>query len=239
LVLIPHTPCSHFGPYIFRKIFLSHVVRLDAIFAVIAHVSLPYNIPCFQIKIKALFRFRGRLLRAVRLNSLGFWTIVFFTRRGYWPCAQPPTWRIRPPYLYPPETGWPSYTPRHWVPILVASYDYSYSPVATQRTVHPYMKQFVTCRTVDLLGFISLPLGVVTASDLPTGWLHIWYCPNYLLATPCPSDIQREPKLSLLGVGHICHPVTPTLFIVDLRPYHSPVYGNLWMQETFRLYFNA
>jgi hypothetical protein len=24
LVLILHTPCSHFGPYIFRKIFLSH-----------------------------------------------------------------------------------------------------------------------------------------------------------------------------------------------------------------------
>jgi hypothetical protein len=24
------------------------------------------------------------------------------------------------PYLCPPETGWPSYTPRHWVPILVA-----------------------------------------------------------------------------------------------------------------------
>jgi hypothetical protein len=25
--------------------------------------------------------------------------------------------------LCPPETGWPSYIPRHWVPILVASYD--------------------------------------------------------------------------------------------------------------------
>jgi hypothetical protein len=41
--------------------------------------------------------------------------------------------------LYPPEAGWPSYTPRHWVPILVASYgthglrwDYSYSPVTTR-----------------------------------------------------------------------------------------------------------
>jgi hypothetical protein len=27
----------------------------------------------------------------------------------------PPTWRDRSPYLYPPGTGWPSYTPRHWV----------------------------------------------------------------------------------------------------------------------------
>jgi hypothetical protein len=28
----------------------------------------------------------------------------------------PPTWRPRSAYLYPPGTGWPSYTPRHWVP---------------------------------------------------------------------------------------------------------------------------
>jgi hypothetical protein len=28
----------------------------------------------------------------------------------------PPTRGSRSPYLYPPGTGWPSYTPRHWVP---------------------------------------------------------------------------------------------------------------------------
>jgi hypothetical protein len=28
----------------------------------------------------------------------------------------PPTWRARFPYLYPPGTGWPSYTSGHWVP---------------------------------------------------------------------------------------------------------------------------
>jgi hypothetical protein len=27
----------------------------------------------------------------------------------------PRTWRARSPYLYPPGTGCPSYTPRHWV----------------------------------------------------------------------------------------------------------------------------
>jgi hypothetical protein len=27
-----------------------------------------------------------------------------------------PTWRARSPYLYPPGTGWSSYTPRHWDP---------------------------------------------------------------------------------------------------------------------------
>jgi hypothetical protein len=28
----------------------------------------------------------------------------------------PPTCRARSSYLYPPGTGWPSHTPRHWVP---------------------------------------------------------------------------------------------------------------------------
>jgi hypothetical protein len=28
----------------------------------------------------------------------------------------PPTWRAKFTYLYPPATGWPSYTPRHQVP---------------------------------------------------------------------------------------------------------------------------
>jgi hypothetical protein len=43
----------------------------------------------------------------------------------------PPTWRARSPYLYPPGTGWPSYTPGHWVPIL--------SPLTTRRaTVEVY-----------------------------------------------------------------------------------------------------
>jgi hypothetical protein len=27
----------------------------------------------------------------------------------------PPIWRTRSLYLYPPGTGWPGYTPRHWV----------------------------------------------------------------------------------------------------------------------------
>jgi hypothetical protein len=59
------------------------------------------------------------------------WAIAFlgfpynrsFTGWSCQPHAQPPTLRTRPPYLWPPETGWPSYTPRHWVPILVAFYD--------------------------------------------------------------------------------------------------------------------
>jgi hypothetical protein len=37
----------------------------------------------------------------------------------------PRTWRARFPYLYPPGTGCPSYTPGHWVPFL--------SPLTTRR----------------------------------------------------------------------------------------------------------
>jgi hypothetical protein len=37
----------------------------------------------------------------------------------------PPTWRARFPYLCPPGTGWPSYTPGHCVPFL--------SPLTTRR----------------------------------------------------------------------------------------------------------
>jgi hypothetical protein len=36
-----------------------------------------------------------------------------------------PTWRARSPYLYPLGTGWPGYTPRHWVLIS--------SPTTTRR----------------------------------------------------------------------------------------------------------
>jgi hypothetical protein len=36
-----------------------------------------------------------------------FYCLIFDTPR---------TWRARSTYLYPPGTGWPSYTPRHWVP---------------------------------------------------------------------------------------------------------------------------
>jgi hypothetical protein len=40
-----------------------------------------------------------------------------------------PTWRARSPYLYPPGTGWPSYTPRHWVSFS--------SPPTTRRYSNP------------------------------------------------------------------------------------------------------
>jgi hypothetical protein len=41
----------------------------------------------------------------------------------------PPTWRS--PYLYPPGTGWPSYTPSHWVP-------FSSPPTTRRATVEAF-----------------------------------------------------------------------------------------------------
>jgi hypothetical protein len=74
----------------------------------------------------------------VFLYSIQYPTFKNYTRRIS-PRARRYDTKIWPPlYLYPPEAGWPSYTPKHWVPILVASYDthglwwdYSYSPVTT------------------------------------------------------------------------------------------------------------
>jgi hypothetical protein len=42
-------------------------------------------------------------------NSRPYLTVSFETT---------PTWRARFPYLFPSGTGWPSYTPGHWVPFL-------------------------------------------------------------------------------------------------------------------------
>jgi hypothetical protein len=38
------------------------------------------------------------------------------------PNPQTPTWRTRPPDLWPPETGWPSYTPRLCIYIYIYIY---------------------------------------------------------------------------------------------------------------------
>jgi hypothetical protein len=76
---------------------------------------------------------------------LGFPDNRIFMGWGCQPHAQPPTWRTRPPYLWPPGTEWSSYTHRHWVPILVAIYnthelcwDYSYPMVTTGRDFYRY-----------------------------------------------------------------------------------------------------
>jgi hypothetical protein len=74
------------------------------------------------------------------LAFLGFPDNRIFRGWGCQPHTHPPIWWTKPPYLWRLETGWPTYTPRHWVPILVAFYDthelcwdYSYRLVTAQR----------------------------------------------------------------------------------------------------------
>jgi hypothetical protein len=64
-----------------------------------------------------------------------------------------PTWRARSPYLYLPGTGWPSYTPRHWIPFP--------SPPTTRRgTVQVFETAFTWgWLTVSLLLLITSPQG--------------------------------------------------------------------------------
>jgi hypothetical protein len=44
--------------------------------------------------------------------------------------SEPPTWRTRPPHLWPLETGWPSYTTRYDMHGL--QWDYSLIPATTR-----------------------------------------------------------------------------------------------------------
>jgi hypothetical protein len=46
------------------------------------------------------------------------WVEVPQNSRPYFTVSSetPQTWKARSLYLYPPGTGWPSYTPGHWVP---------------------------------------------------------------------------------------------------------------------------
>jgi hypothetical protein len=39
-----------------------------------------------------------------------------------------PSWRARSPYVYPQGTGWPGYTPRHWVPVSLLRWRYLILP---------------------------------------------------------------------------------------------------------------
>jgi hypothetical protein len=60
----------------------------------------------------------------------------------------PPTWRARSPYLYPPGTGWPSYTPRHWVL-------FSSSPTTRRATVEVFESASTRCWE-ELIAYLPL-----------------------------------------------------------------------------------
>jgi hypothetical protein len=58
---------------------------------------------------------RSSPVSGLRLVFFMFRDIWCFMERGCQPFTQSPTWRTIPPYLWLPETRWPSYTARHWV----------------------------------------------------------------------------------------------------------------------------
>jgi hypothetical protein len=65
---------------------------------------------------------RGRVCSLQLLLVLASRVILMSDSRGLvtiFYCLKfktPPTLRVRSPYIYPPGTGWPGYTLRHWVP---------------------------------------------------------------------------------------------------------------------------
>jgi hypothetical protein len=77
-------------------------------------------------------------------HFFGFRNNNFFTEQGRQSCVQPPTGTIKSLYSCPPVTGWPSYTPRHWVPFS--------SPSTTRRA------------TVEVLHTTSTPGGSASAT---------------------------------------------------------------------------
>jgi hypothetical protein len=60
----------------------------------------------------------------------------------------PLTWWSRSLYLYPPETGWPSYNPKHWVP-------FSLPPTTHRATVEVFNPS--STRVEWQINYISLP----------------------------------------------------------------------------------
>ena len=77
----------------------------------------------------------------------GFLTGTFFTGWNCQPNDQPPPEGSGPIFIIP-GTGWPSYIPRHWVPILVAFYDmhglqwdYSLISVTTRENRKKYVAE--------------------------------------------------------------------------------------------------
>jgi hypothetical protein len=47
----------------------------------------------------------------------------FFTQQSSQPCVEPPTYTTRSLYLYPPVTGWPTYTTQTPDSLVLTFYD--------------------------------------------------------------------------------------------------------------------
>jgi hypothetical protein len=79
-----------------------------------------------------------------RPSPAGLVTILYCLR-----LETPQTWRARYPHLYPPGTGSPGYTPRHWVL-------FSSPPTTCRAMVEAF--ELVSTRGTDMLGCSSTSL---------------------------------------------------------------------------------
>jgi hypothetical protein len=70
---------------------------------------------------------RGQVCRSQLLLALASVIILGSEFRGNVRFHTLSAWSARFPYLYPPGTGWSSYTPRHWVPVSSATTRRGYS----------------------------------------------------------------------------------------------------------------
>jgi hypothetical protein len=103
----------------------------------------------------------------------------------------PPTWRTRSPYLYPPGTGWPSYTPRHRVPFS--------SPFTTRRTTVEVFEPASTLGSISTEAetYCRQPAGTLTPGIAPRWdpWPYI-QCQDLCFFFPLV-----DPRIEKGGVG--------------------------------------
>jgi hypothetical protein len=109
----------------------------------------------------------------------------------------PPTWRARSPYLYPPGTGWPGYTPRLCVPSSLPS-------TIRRATVEVFdLASSRVSRTLNQSYIAtdgqSVSQSVLVSSTIWGSWPDIYYCfESYGLVFFCGVSSLTRGRVCLL-----------------------------------------
>jgi hypothetical protein len=122
--------------YKYLQVYTSYVI-LCTICTRSLSVQAQYSKLC---TISSSFRYNG---------SLVIWTVVCLTAAKFKLLILSPVWRARSTYLYPPGTGWPNYTPRHWIPFSSPSTTRratmeAFEPVSTLCSVLSVFRRFLS-----------------------------------------------------------------------------------------------